>query len=102
MVPRIAGQGKRALEAILRRRQGGARAGRQLLRDAGLQDVAEPARSSRLFNADRRYGAEGKMYYEAEGGFHFMKHDSDDPNANRTDGIVLSSNVVCRMDCGGW
>lgn len=55
--------------------------------------------------AERRYGPEGTMFYEAGGSFCFMKHDRDGdgvgPN-HRIDGVVMSSGIHCRMDCGGW
>lgn len=52
--------------------------------------------------AIRRYGHDGKMYYEAEGSFHFMSHDNGGSISERQDGVVMSSHVACLMDCGGW
>jgi len=68
-----------------------------------LNQLAKITNELRI-EAERRYGDEGKMFYEAEGQFHFMKHDRDGDGhgPHRTDGIVLSSDDYVRMDCGGW
>lgn len=50
--------------------------------------------------ASRRYGIEGQLFFEAEGDFHFMKHD--DGGKDRQKGCVLRSRTHCRMNCGAW
>lgn len=53
--------------------------------------------------AKKRYGDNGRLFYEAEGQFHFMSHDdSVSGAANRQSGVVMSSRGVTDMDCGAW
>ncbi|WP_211831007.1 hypothetical protein [Kistimonas asteriae] len=52
--------------------------------------------------AERRYGEEGELYYEAEGRFNFMKHNRVDCRCRRQDGVVMVSEVHARMECGAW
>ena len=53
--------------------------------------------------ARRRYGPQGQLLYEADGGFHFMKHDESDSGiSNRQTGVVMSSRGHSLMDCGAW
>ena len=53
--------------------------------------------------AKKRYGADGLLFYEADGAFHFMSHD-DGANgiASRQGGIIMSSVGYTDMDCGAW
>lgn len=52
--------------------------------------------------AERRYGREGGLFFEAEGGFHIMSNDSDGNLASRQSFVEFSSSVYSRMGAGAW
>lgn len=52
--------------------------------------------------AKRRYGPDGFLFFESEGGFHLMDGDSDKSNAHRQKHVKFSSVGHCRMGAGAW
>lgn len=55
--------------------------------------------------AKRRYGPEGMLFFEAEGGFYLMDGDETHDTATssqRQKRIKFSSQIVCRMGAGAW
>ncbi|WGK63444.1 hypothetical protein QAO71_16875 (plasmid) [Halopseudomonas sp. SMJS2] len=52
--------------------------------------------------AQRRYGQEAQLFFEAEGSFHIMQRDADGPSRERQKGVMFSSNGYCSMNCGAW
>ena len=52
--------------------------------------------------AKRRYGREGTLFFEADGGFHIMDGDEDHGLSARQKHIRFSSDGHCTMGAGAW
>jgi len=54
--------------------------------------------------AQRRYGKDGMLFFEAEGTFHIMDGDAHHRQScvERQKHIRFSANVISRMDAGAW
>lgn len=53
--------------------------------------------------AKRRYGSEGMLFYESEGGFYLMSGDSDNGNVTaRQEHVQFHSTGVCNLGSGSW
>jgi len=52
--------------------------------------------------AKRRWGAEGNLFFEADGSFHMMTGDCVGNSAERQAYIKFSSNGYCRLGAGAW
>lgn len=52
--------------------------------------------------ARARWPGSGLLFYEAEGSFHFMSHDDSGTPSERQEGIEMSSDLHCNLDCGAW
>lgn len=52
--------------------------------------------------AQRRYGIESHIFYEADGAFHLMRRDTHVHRDERQSFIVFSSRPYCRLEAGTW
>lgn len=53
--------------------------------------------------AKRRYGADGFLFFEADGSFHLMDGDrSPDAPGNRQEHARFTSPGYCRLGAGAW
>ena len=52
--------------------------------------------------AKRRYGSEGNLFYEADGGFYLMAGDTDGSVLARQKYVRFSSEGYCTMGSGAW
>ena len=52
--------------------------------------------------AKRRYGPEGNLFHEAEGGVYIMEGDCDGNAGERQEHIRHSASVIARWGSGAW